>query len=548
MLRVYTKDWYYNAGIVGFLYVLGDGEVNIDRIESFYQGSLIIAENCLEFAPSILAGFFEKYKKLAFVKLFDLDSYKERLNRLEIKVNQITSNNIPKKLLSDTGLNGKVVNNFIKDFCGVLLEEMIKQDKSSFISDLDNKIIEKLNNYNDLFIIYDELNNNENSNFIDYFLEIEVSKKLCNYKNIEEYINVISQNNFAIDNITDSQKCGSCLAYKKEYDFSNAISQIVGFNSDNSNWIWGFKSSKVKICALCALIYSCALHGMVIMKRKVDNEYKNFLYFLNRNTDIKTMYNSVMLFKTKFEEAQNQDKPFYILMNELIYELVKEKASDFLENINFIEIAENDFGGQSTKSYNVYNYNITPELAKFIVETDQNKIPKGYYIQDNDKNLRIDIYEEILRKTINISICYADLNNYFNYYLKNKGHYNIYNVMIYILKYIRYITGGFSMEDFSKIVNKGYYNGKDLAQRIGTENKIKGIAYQLLNDLKIGDRYAFIDKYTRLSMAYGIPIKLGNNEELVDIDSFMQFGYAFINGLLSNFGQNNQQENNQQEG
>lgn len=104
------------------------------------------------------------------------------------------------------------------------------------------------------------------------------------------------------------------------------------------------------------------------------------------------------------------------------------------------------------------------------------------------------------------------------------------------------------MEDFSKIVNKGYYNGKDLAQRIETENKIKGIAYQLLNDLKIGDRYAFIDKYTRLSMAYGIPIKLGSNEELVDIDSFMQFGYAFINGLLSNFGQNNQQENNQQEG
>ena len=500
----------------------------------------------MEFDSSILDGFFEKYKKLAFVKLFDLDSYKERLNRLKIKVDQITSNNIPKKLLSDTGLNGKVVNNFIKDFCGVLLEEMIKQDKSSFIDTLDNKIIEELNNHNDVFTIYEELNN-KGSNFIDHFLEIEVSKKLCNYKNIKEYLNKISSNNFATCNTKDSQKCGSCLAYKKEYDFSNAISQIVGFNSDNSNWIWGFKSSKVKICALCALIYSCALHGMVIFKRKVDNEYKNFLYFLNRNTDIKTMYNSVMLFKTKFEETKNLDKPFYILMNELIYKLVEKKASDFLENINFIEIAENDFGGQSTKSYNVYNYNITPELAKFIVETDKDKIPKGYYIKDNDKNVRIDIYEEILRKSIHFFLSYNDLNNYFNYYIKNTGHYNIRNVMIYILKYIKYIKGGFSMDDFSKIVNKGYYNGVELANKIESENKIKGIAYQLLNDLKISDRYAFIDKYTRLSMAYGSSIKLGSNEELVDIDSFMHFGYAFINGLLSNFGQNNQQNNSQEE-
>jgi CRISPR-associated protein Cst1 len=119
--------------------------------------------------------------------------------------------------------------------------------------------------------------------------------------------------------------------------------------------------------------------------------------------------------------------------------------------------------------------------------------------------------------------------------------------MIYILKYIKYIKGGFSMDDFSKIVNKGYYNGVELANKIESENKIKGIAYQLLNDLKIGDRYAFIDKYTRLSIAYGLPIKLGSNEELLDIDNFMQFGYAFINGLLSNFGKNNQQTNNQEE-
>ena len=177
MLRVYTKDWYYNAGIVGFLYVLGDGEVNIEKVVSSYKGSLIIRDNYLEFDPSILDVFFEKYKKLAFVKLFDLDSYKKRLKSLKDKVDQITSSTVPKKLLNDNALNGKVVNNFIKDFCGVSLEEMIEQDKSSLINNLDDKIMNKLNDYDDLSRIYEEINNNANSNFIDYFLEIEVSKK-----------------------------------------------------------------------------------------------------------------------------------------------------------------------------------------------------------------------------------------------------------------------------------------------------------------------------------------------------------------------------------
>ena len=545
MLRVYTKDWYYNAGIVGFLYVLGDGEVDIDKILSRYKEDLIIKSNCLEFNSSIINGLFEKYKKLAFAKLFDLDSYKRRLQRLKEEADKINGK-LPKNILDKTALKGNTVNRFIQDFCGFSLEEIITENKNVFLEKLDIILI-KLSNYNNSSEIYLDLQK-INSEFIDYFLTNELTKKLCNYSSVQEkYIKDILSPQFKTNNIRGEQLCSFCLTYKKEHDFSNAITQVIGFNSDNSNWIWGFKSSKVKLCSVCALIYSCALHGMIILKRNIENEQKNFLYFLNRNTDIKTMYNSVMLFKTKFEEVQNQDKPFYFLMNELIYKLVEKKAQNFLENINFIEIEESNIKKRNGTNYNVYNYNITPELAKFIVETDQNKIPKGYYIQDNDKNLKIDVYEEILRKTISLSLSYTDLNDYFNYRLKDRSRFRIYNVMIYVLKYIKYIRGGSNMGDFSTIVSKGYYNGVELANKIESENKIKGIAYQLLNDLKIGDRYAFIDKYTRLSMAYGIPIKLGSNEELVNIDNFMQFGYAFINGLLSNFEQNNQQNNSQEE-
>ena len=536
-VRIYTKDWYYNAGIAGFLFILAEGEIKIENITKKYKDFLTINGNYLEFSSSILDKFYEKYERFSFLKLFDLESYKERLNKLKSKINEIQGNKIKKNLLKEAGLGGKVANKFIKDFCGISLEEIIK-DKNKFLNKLENNIIKKLENYNNSLIIYDKLKA-KGKKFIDYFLDLEITKGICFYKNIKKYIKDInSKKFFNNENLKTKDLCNSCSIYKKEYDFSNAITQIIGFNKDNSNWIWGFNPNKVRICPLCALIYSCALHGIVLLRSK-NNEFKNYFYFLNRNTNIETMYNSLILFKTKFEKEKNLNKPFYLMINDLIYMLIQEKAERFLENINFIEIVENEFGGQSTKSYNIFNYNITPELAKFILETHYNTIPKGGYIV---KDLYVDIYEEILKKTINLTLSYTDLNNYFSYYIKEKGYYNIYNIMKYILKYIKYINGGENMDELEKIVNKAFRNGIEIAEKTESENKIKGIAYQLLNDLKIADKNAFMDKYLRLSMAYDNPIMLGSNNELTNIDNFMQFGYAFINGLLSKIKDKNEKK------
>jgi CRISPR-associated protein Cst1 len=116
--------------------------------------------------------------------------------------------------------------------------------------------------------------------------------------------------------------------------------------------------------------------------------------------------------------------------------------------------------------------------------------------------------------------------------------------MKYILKYINQIKGEkkMSQEQQNQIVSKAFYNGKFLGEKIGQDNKLKGISYQLLNDLKISDRNSFLDKYLRLSMAYGTEVKLGSHNELIDMDNFMSFGYAFVNGLLSIINANNNQE------
>lgn len=541
--KVYLRDWYNNAGIIGFLNVLSEGERNIETIINNHQGKISINDNYIAFDLTVLNDFYDKYKKMSFITFFDIDSYKERLAILIKKINELMLNNyrIPRNLLQETALNGKIVNSFISAINN-------NRDLNQIFS--GNNILNEvegvqnlLNQFQSNTDVYKHLIDNKQQNFIDYFLDTEVTRKICSYINVKDYLDKIFKQIFTPQD--SNKKCYICGEYKKEYDLSNAITQISGFNSDNSNWIWGFETAKVKICPLCALIYSCAFHGMVIIRKNINKEYKAFLYFLNRNNNIQTLYNSYWLFKEKISQRENQNKPFYTIIQEVTLELINQQTQAVLENINFIEIAENQFGGQSTKSYNVYNYNITKELANFIQVNRIENIPKGYY---KDRDFYADISEEILKKTLEQTLNFSDLSKYFEYYIRSFDpkskitiRFSIYKIMRYILRYINNIKGGNTMPQ-EQIVNKAYHNGRGLAEKIGQENKIKGIAYQLLNDLKISDKNAFMDKYLRLCMSYGSEIKLGSNNELTDIDNFMNFGYAFVNGLLSYMNANNNEE------
>jgi len=529
--RVYTKDWYFNAGILGFLYVLSDGEKNIDNIINKCGQKLQINPNYLEFDTELLDDFYEKYRKLAFINFFYLGSYKGRVIHLISKLNEIKEDQkVTKKILSEVALNGKVVNKFFECLNGTSLEDIF--NSFQYQNEIKNKI-QNLNNILNGFSssekLYIYLNNSLNkSEFISYFLNLEVNKRICNYENIQNYLYDIC-NSKSLEEKNNNKICFLCNKYTKKYELNNAITQVIGFNKDNSNWIWGFYDSKVKICPLCALIYTCAVHGMAFIKKSIKGEYKTYFYFLNRNADLKTMYQSLMLYIEEMRKKENENKPYYTLLREITIKLIKTKAESFIGNIHFIEIKENEFGGQGTKSYNIYNFNITPELAEFVYKISSEEIPKGKYI---NKDVYIDVTEEIIKKTLDQSLSYSDLNCYFDIYIRQSVFYSLYKIRNYILKYINHYKGGNSM-NYETIVKKGFGNGIEISQKIDSQNKLKGIAYQLLNDLKIGDKNAFMDKYLRLSMSYDVSIRLGSNNELTDTDSFMQFGYSFINGLLS---------------
>jgi CRISPR-associated protein Cst1 len=85
------------------------------------------------------------------------------------------------------------------------------------------------------------------------------------------------------------------------------------------------------------------------------------------------------------------------------------------------------------------------------------------------------------------------------------------------------------------IVKKGFKSGISLRNELlkkDKENQINGLVYGFLNDLKIADREKFLDKYIRVIMSNNQPNFFGK-DEMLDDDYFLQFGYSFINGLMS---------------
>ena len=535
--KVYANNWYFNAGIIGFLNVIFEDEVpkNNNHIE--------IGENYIEFDNEIFNNFGEKLEKQLFEHLFRIETYTGKLNKLvdEYQNNEITINQLKKELKKDKNFFNELGFSFNKK----------EKDLIPYLKEVIEKLKDSTNSQ-----IYEDLNPETRKNLINRMLKGIISNFSVN--KIDEYINkIIKADNNKIDN---NKLCPICQIRKGNIILSNAISEIVGFNKDNTNWIWGFNHNKLKICELCALIYNCAVLSFVHILKKIKNDYLSYFYFINYNASILELYKNINKFKTVIlqEKGELKSKPIYEIIKNIVFLIKKQQAENIKENINFIEIIENPMLGgrhlekkishrkrRQTKAYNIFNYNIDKNLAEFLyiyLKENSKNMPKGFY-KIEEKYLNVD--EELLKDTIFRKLSYSDAYKYSYIFLvsktvENKSYtlyssYNLYSICKYIFNYLNYMKGGQdNMEEKEKIIKKAYFNGKELREKLKAENKenqINSIAYGMLNDLKIAEKERFLDKYLRLMIAHKLEIKFGK-DEMLNTDDFLQFGYSFISGLL----------------
>lgn len=522
--KIYLRDWYFNAGIIGFLTIAANG-IRLENIPS-----LSVGENFIEFENEIFNGFEEKFIKHAFLKFFNIQAY---LNKLE----KVRKELIEKKTKLKLEQIAKKIEEIDKDFLRLLNISITEyQSIEDFISNLENaknSIIALTKEQ-----IFETLNSSPSGkaslkNFIGWRL-----KGICSYESITKYIRSIKTENYS-KKVKNNDLCPSCQARKAKYEFNNAVSNIIGFNKDNSNWIWGYKSSKLKICPLCALLYSCAFASFAYVLRKVDKDYLNYFYFLNENTNVKTLFETTTAFNLMLENIQENSNLLYAMIRQTVEHIATKQSKSIAENINFIEIADNPaLAGRGTKGYNIYNYNISPDIAKFLyLQFKNDAVPKGYYVIKNIYYYNIE--DELLKLAIQRQIDYSVLYRYFAIFLappdRYLAKYNLNKVASFVIKYIQWIRGK-NMEKSKSIISKGFKSGIDLRNELrkkGKEHQISGLVYSFLNDLKIADREKFLDKYIRVVMSNNQPNYFGK-DEMLDDDYFLQFGYSFVNGLMSN--------------
>ncbi|BCB96813.1 type I-B CRISPR-associated protein Cas8b1/Cst1 [Dissulfurispira thermophila] len=523
--KIYLRDWYFNAGIIGFLTIAADGR-GLDSISS-----LSINENFIEFENDIFEGFEEKFIKYAFIKFFNVQAYVQRLQKAQKEVTDKKTKIKPEQMLKKIE---EIEKSPYKDFLK-LLNIPISEYKSveDFINNLENaKNTIKALPKEQIFKILSSSPEGRASlqNFISWRF-----KGICSSDNISEYINKMKSTNQS-KKLKNNDLCLSCQERKAEYEFNNAISNIIGFNKDNSNWIWGFKPSKLKICPLCAIIYNCAFASFAYVLKSVDGEYLNYFYFPNENTKVSSLFEAVMAFNLMLDNIEDNSNLLYAMIRQTIRHIAAKQSNNIAENINFIEIADNPIlAGQSSKGYNIYNYNISYDIARFLdMQFSADSIPRGSYVI---KNTYYSIEEELLKLTIEQQLGYSALYRYYVYALfpeRYNPRFNLNKVTAFVVKYIQWIRGE-NMEKSQKIVNKGFISGINLRNELlkkNKENQINGLVYGFLNDLKIADREKFLDKYIRIIMSHNLPNYFGK-DEMLDDDYFLQFGYSFINGLMS---------------
>lgn len=502
-IKIYTKDWYFNAGIVGFLKVLFDG--NFQNLETTNY-EININENFIEFDIKALDNFEEKFNKQLFLNYFNKQQYLAYIDKSLKQRKKDGTINLTAAL--------KIINNFpYKDLHTYLYKEIDSEENILKFK----TIIEELTIYQ----IYEKIK--DTPYFSSYFLEKIIRWLIIGPSNVKDILDSIKSSSF-IPKKKD-KICISCQERKAEFEVTNAISNIIGFNKDNSNWVWGYNINKIKFCSICSLIYLCASTGLVYSYRN----NATYFYFINHNVNINALINSYMQFKSELIIAANKSTPYSIMIKETAKFLKSTQAIKKLKNISFIEIKENNFGGQSSKSYNVYSFNISYNLALFIDKNIEN-IAQGFY-KINDTYY--DIEEEILKSTVSHTLSYNDLDRYLRIFFQQQGFFNVYKLVFYILQYI---SQGDKAMDLLKISKKGFANGRELREKFNNEgkgNRIMDLAYQFLNDLKVADRDKFLDKYLRVSMSNGLESKFGQ-DELNNRDAFLQFGYSFIAGLINN--------------
>lgn len=546
-IRIEQGDWLKNAAIVGLIKVLRKNSQELENIR--------VGNDYIEFDSSLLDGFEEAYFKvlieenensLSVNQLIRYDSILKNMNIDEFKEKDLERLN---KIIEDFKSKSKLNSNSYKNAYLLL-------DDSDLVISLEKKLkkikLSKKDNINDF---YSEIEEQINilREIIEYLDRKDV-KRIIAAKNVmysivqpfwsnvsflsstknKEHMYELYKSDFidnALNYINKDQtkfkyNCFTCdnkiskLNKPEAFDLTWLVKTGVDMSRKSSHF-WNLNGDAY-ICPVCNLLYSCLPLGFTTIKGKG--------LFINNNQNINCLEQSnIINVKYENESLEEIEQLSYLnIVNSMEQYNVNNLEKEF-ENIQIIKIDSNN--DRRPYSFNM----LSPRLMKIIYSHRKRlntlikvrvKITDKYYIN---------LYDEVIKGLYDGKNLFGLIADLVTLYLN--GSFKGINYIYKILQINSSVTGGKEMrlDDINRFNSYGL-KLREVYVSKGSEGKLSGITYRLLNALKTKDSAKFMETLINSYMYMKLKIPSEFSKGLKDDDLLQNIGYAFLIGLQGENG------------
>lgn len=540
-IKLELSDWLYNAGIIGLINILDDNDVPYEKKNNYVTFSSEVLNHFEDYYFKYFIhryGEFTSLKRITSLKLFFKNIQVDEVN--EKKFEQLNRQiEYVKKILQSNSY--KNTYHLIDEYCyGISelsgeLKKVSKKKKETFADIADE--LEKMRT-----VILEIIRILELPNVQKYIMARNIT-----YEVIQQYWGGVSflhkkanKNNmyeefhkYFIDSIftfleekNDQKKYGKykyhCFSCENKFSKLESAFELTWINktgvdsAKKSSHFWNFNTDAY-ICPICNLVYACVPAGFSAVHGKG--------IFINQNVNVSELssLNKLVLYKNeKIQEMDQLEEQSYFKIIDI---MEQTKINNQDREIQNIQIVKFDSGNSSRP----YTFNILSKDKVAIIQKCKKdlSIIEGCYAKEG--NEYIHIYQEVTSRLYNNQNQFDLLYTLFRMLLKNEYH------NLVVLKSILNINNnqlGGGRKLYYKEINRFQKFGLDLRKAYaGSENKLSGITYRLLNALKIKNSNRFMDTLINAYMYQKKPIPNEFISALHDEMRFQTIGYAFLLGL-----------------
>lgn len=534
------EDWLFNSGLVGFYNILNEAD-----------NEVIVDENYLEFNPEVLVDFEKKYfeyfikkyeETTSWYKIVSFEDFITYHSETDFKEFNQKSLDILNKYIMD------IVKYYAKSASYKSAYNLIDMDVDilSLEKELSSIKLKKTENIED--VLTNIKNNFEILSQIINFMKLEGVKKYLVAKNVmytiirnawdgisilnpqtKEKDMYIDYNGYFVNPVKEylsedkskfKYKCFTCDASMK--DFKNDLSFLnsTGFDvSRKSSHVWDFNND-IATCPICKLIYSCTAAGITYVFDKG--------IYINDNS---TMKNAIDVNnKIKNEILRRHDNTRSLTYRALIKSIQEQSIENVKYELADIQVVRYDNGR--------YMFNIlTRNMLKIIQasEQDLSTLITGNYKEVNTYFSIYDLVIDSLLNNQNLNLIIHKLLLYkismpSNCFYTGRQIINVMNINDRFMRGLGYMET--LQKDAVKVANQqGYFLRLEYKEK-GSEGKLNGIAYRLLNALKINSTDMFMDTVLNCYLYVQKAVPQILLEGLRDDVVFKTVGYAYVSGLI----------------